>query len=413
MLLRTLACWSTLAASLLAASCVAVPVRDPSALEHFETRLRTDDGWELSLFRVPPSAAASAEPHFGTPVLLAHGTAINRYNFMLTGSDMAGFLAERGFDVWIPEFRGDRSSRAPQARIWRRGEWTLEDMAARDIPVVLDHIKAASGHDRVWWIGHSLGGILGYVVLQGPRAADVAGLVAIGSPGSYEHPNRFAIRSHRARHLLPKHGQLPARALARMGRALVGLAPDSEILHAIFNYENVELSSMVGFVESGMENIGISLLRQYDSWLEHGHLLSADGTVDYSVGLQRIQAPVLLLAGRVDHIVPPWAVRAAYDRLGSADKSFVVLGTGWGTRYDYGHGDLLVGSRVVAEVFPLISGWMETRIAGRDAPTGALELQVEAPRDPLLEASDLEDEEPLPDARGAADDPAQAPSEGR
>jgi len=388
-------------------ACVAAPIRDPSALEYFEARVRSEDGWELSLFRIPPSSAAADEPHFGTPVLLAHSTAVNRYNFMLTGSNLARFLSERGFDVWMPELRGDRSSRSPHPRVWRRGEWTVEDMVGRDIPAVLDHIKEASGRDQVWWIGQSLGGILGYLTLQGPRSADVAGLVAIGAPGSYENPSRLALRSDKLAALLPRHGQLPARALARFLLPIVHLAPENNLLHAILNYENVKLENMVGFVGVAMENISIPLLRQYSQWIDQGHITSADGKTDYTEGLAQITVPALLMAGRVDHVVPVWAVRAAYERISSTDKSFVVLGRGWGTRHDYGHADLVVGSRAKEEVFPLISEWLESRIGGLDAPTGMLELHVEETKDPLLEAVDLEDGEPSADPPGTLDDPHQ------
>jgi hypothetical protein len=135
----------------------------------------------------------------------------------------------------------------------------------------------------------------------------------------------------------------------------------------------------------------MALVRQYRSWLASGFIGSADGKVNYSEGLARVTAPALFISGRVDHVVPPWVVRAAYDRIGSRDKSLVVLGQGWGTRHDYGHGDLLVGSRVVEEVFPLVSEWLEARIGGGDAPTGALEISVQERSDPLLEASELDD----------------------
>jgi pimeloyl-ACP methyl ester carboxylesterase len=391
MLRRLVSALAPITLGLCATACVAVPIRDPSTLSHYEAAVQTDDGWELALFRLPPAPEAAGTAHFGTPLLLAHGTAINRFNFMLTGRDLARFLSDRGFDVWLPELRGDRSSRAPDKRTWRRGEWTLDDMANEDIPMVLKHIKQASGRDQVWWLGHSLGGILGYVTLQGPSAKDVAGIIAIGSPGDFRDPSRLLRRGERAGDLLPKHGQVPARGLAKFAAPLIHLAPDSNLLHAILNYDNVDLESMVGFVNPGMENIAVSLLRQYRSWLVSGSLTSADGTVDYSDGLAKVQVPALFIAGRVDHIVPPWVVRSAYERIGSRDKSFVVLGRGWGTRHDYGHGDLLVGSRVREEVFPLISAWLEDRIAGLDAPAGALELLVDERVDPLLEASELDD----------------------
>ncbi len=377
---------------LLCSACAALPIRDPVSLEHYQARLRTADGWQLSLFRLPPAATARDLPHFGVPVLLVHGTAINRYNFMLPGSNLAQYLSQSGFDVWLPELRGDRSSRAPDRRTWRRGQWTLEDMVDHDIPAVLDHVLAESGAERVWWIGHSLGGILGYLSLQHSRADDIAGIIAIGSPGAFEQPSRLLQRAAQAAAGLPRRGQFSTRGAGRLLAPLAHVAPDNNLLHGIVNHQNVDLADMTGMVNEAMENVSMATVRQYISWLESGVLTSADGSRNYSDGLAQIQVPALLVAGRVDHIVPPWTVRAGYQLLGSEDKSFVVLGRGWGTQYDYGHGDLLVGSRVEEELFPLLGQWLRARATGRGGPKGALEVLVSERQDPLLQAEELADE---------------------
>jgi pimeloyl-ACP methyl ester carboxylesterase len=343
----------------LATGCSASRVRHPEMLTHFHAMVDTEDGWQVALYRVPPAVGPEAGDHVGTPVLLAHGTCVNRTNFLLEGSDLAAYLSEQGFDVWLTEYRGDRTSVPPDARTWRRADWDADDIAGLDIPAVLDHIEAETGRARVFWIGHSLGGVLGYIVAQGPRGDDLAGLVAFGSPGAFVHPNDLARLTWRHRRLLPA-GQLPTRPLSMLLLPAVRDHPRAYLVHAITHTDNADPRRLMQFVRRGMENTGRGLALQYLTWMDGGHLVSRDGTVDYSEGLAGIQVPTLLFAGRVDHVVPAWTVRYAHDHLGGEDRTLVVLGEGWGTVHDYGHGDLVVGDRALDEVFPRVAQWLRT-----------------------------------------------------
>ncbi|MCP4868498.1 MAG: alpha/beta hydrolase [Proteobacteria bacterium] len=342
-------------------ACVAAPIRKPETLGHYALTVTTDDGWDLAVFRYPPTATASAQPWFGQPVVLWHGTSVNRFSYMTEGSDLALHLSERGFDVWIPEYRGDRTSRGPTRKAYASGEWDVDDIARHDVPAVITRVQIESKHEQVFWVGHSLGGILGYMTMQGPEADAVAGLVTIGSPGAWTHAQRLADKAMSMHGAVPKYGQVPTRGIAKMLKTTVNLAPDDPLLHAVYNLDNVDARALVDFVDAGMENIGRGTVAQYLRWIETERITSADGSIDYTEGLSGVTVPTLLLAGRVDHIVPPWTVRAAFDRLGSPDKQFQVLGRGWGQHHDYGHGDLLIGDWAEDEVFPLISGWIEAR----------------------------------------------------
>jgi len=349
-----------LVALVLATGCATTRMATTERLDHFHDMVTADDGWQVALFHVPPAVGPEAGAHVGTPVLLAHGTCVNRTNFMLEGSDLARYLSEQGFDVWLTEYRGDRSSRSPDRRAWREADWDADDMAYVDMPAVLDRVKAETGRDQVFWIGHSLGGVLGYMVAQGPRADDIAGLVAFGSPGAFVHPNDLAEFTWRHRRLLPA-GQLPTRPLSQLLLPALRAHPRSYLVHAITNTDNADPGRLQRFVWPGMENTGRGLARQYLRWIEGSHLVSRDGSVDYSEGLADIRVPTLLVAGRVDHVVPVWTVRFAHEHLGSEDRTLIVLGEGWGTEHDYGHGDLVVGDRAVEEVFPRIARWLRVR----------------------------------------------------
>ena len=346
--------------------CSAHRIIHPETLPDFHAMVATDDGWQVATFHVPPAPGTETLAHHGTPVLLAHGTCVNRMNLSFSGSDMARHLSSNGFDVWLLEYRGDRTSSPPDARTWRQGDWDADDIAGHDIPAVLAHIRQHTGREQVFWLGHSLGGILGYIVAQGPHGGSLAGLVAVGAPGALYHPNDAALFAARHSPLLPRATQLPTRPLTRFLMPTVRFTPDAYLLHLIFNVENNRPERLLEFAAHGMENTASGLTRQYAGWIRHGPLKSRDGTVDYSAGLANIQVPTLLLAGRVDHIVPAWTVRYAYDHIGSTDKTEVILGVGWGTRFDYGHGDLMVGDRAAEEVFPIVVEWLVAHAAGAE-----------------------------------------------
>jgi len=371
--------------AVLLAGCASAPIKDPSALPRYEARVTTPDGWQVTVFRAPPTAAHGGG-WTGTPVLLVHGTSVNRHNYVHPGSDLAGYLAALGFDVWLAEYRGDRTSVAPSPAEWRAGEWNADDIVRQDLPAILDHVQAATGKPQVWLVGHSLGGALGYMLAQGPHAGRIAGLVTLGAPGGFAHPNRLAERALKNKRLSPSSGQVPTRSLGKLAVPMLDLAPDSQLLHHVFNATNADIPALIRFVGEGLENIGRGTVDQYVRWVETGRLLGADGT-DYSAGLSQITVPALVAAGRADHIVPAWTVRQGYDGLGSADKTWVVFGRGWGTVDDYGHGDLLVGLRTADEVFPVIGRWLVERVAGPEAMPVAFPEAVDDSLDDLSDGA--------------------------
>lgn len=360
----------TLAVSSCLPACAAVPIRHPEALDGFEAAVDCGDGWKVALFRRAPDPAAAGLPAWGVPVILAHGTAVNRHSFDAEGSDMAAWLSGRGFDVWIPEYRGDRSSAPPDRRTWRQGEWAVGDIAARDLPAVLDHVLSATGRDQAWWVGHSLGGVLGMILLEGPHASRIAGLVALGSPGLRLRPGPADRQARRLAASLPRKGPVPTRQAALLLLPALYMGADDPFFHALFNLDDIDQRVLAAFVGPGMEDMGRGTLRQYGAMVETGHLLSADGT-DLCAGLRDVRAPALLVAGRVDHVAPPWDVLATFDALGSADKEFVVLGHGWGQRHDYGHMDLVMGDWTEEEVFPLVASFIEARLGAVPPPAAA------------------------------------------
>ena len=115
----------------------------------------TPDQWQIRVCRY----RATTSP--GEPVFLCHGFMSNQFSFALpAGRGLVDALCESGYDCWVVDLRGDLSSiPAPGSTL---DDPTLDDHLLRDIPSVIEFIRNATGHSKVHWIGHSMGGMLLY-----------------------------------------------------------------------------------------------------------------------------------------------------------------------------------------------------------------------------------------------------------
>lgn len=282
--------------------------------------VRADDGVELALWHAPP-----AGPPRSTAVLLVHGTFSNRRFFLGAGErGLARVLAERGYDAWVPELRGHGRSGA----LGRAQQWHFEDWIRRDAPAVVAGVRDHAGPERLVWIGHSAGGVIGlaFAGQGGPLARHVAGFVVAGAPaplglGPAQRPLALA-------------GWLIARLVGRFPARALRIGPEDE--HA-------------------------GVFGQWMRWNLQRRWLGADGT-DYFANLSRVTAPVLALAGGGDRLVAPAATcRGLLDACGGADHKFVRCGRAEGFAENYDHNRVLVSRGARAEVWPLIIAWLEQR----------------------------------------------------
>jgi lysosomal acid lipase/cholesteryl ester hydrolase len=72
----------------------------------------------------------------------------------------AFLLADRGYDVWLGNARGNTYSRrhvnldADDKEFW---DFTWDHLGYFDIPACIDYVLKATGHSKLFYIGHSLG----------------------------------------------------------------------------------------------------------------------------------------------------------------------------------------------------------------------------------------------------------------
>lgn len=285
----------------------------------------TSDGHALQLRCVRPDPAAA----HSAAVLFIHGLFSDSRFFLGAGDQGAArFFVERGYTVYLGELRGHGRSQRPGPARW---DWGFDAYARHDLP---DLIRAARArHDGpLFLFCHSMSGYAALVglALDPALQQSLAGVVTLSS----------AVNDY-------SDGGLKKRFMVGLSAtlgALLGRFPAKAL-------------------KQGPADEPGKLMRQFAAWARDGSFTSEDGRTDYWQALAKVKLPVYAGIGQADVFhASPARGQKLLERLGSADKTFTVLGTRGGLARDYGHIDVARGKQAEAEVFPAIDAWMRARL---------------------------------------------------
>jgi len=317
--------------------------------------VHTDDGWRIGLYRYTP--VKQLHP---TPVILCHGLGANRFNFDLgPEKSLARHLQGRGFDVWVLELRGRGNSRKlGKKQDAYRTPYLFDDYVRGDAPAALARVRQLTGAERVHWVGHSMGGLVLYGILQGEHASAIASAVAVASPGDFGSVYRIPLLFplwRLLRHLPRVDQAFLAAALA----PLLFLVPD-KVKRLLYNPRNVERFLIHRAVCHLISDVSRGEMLQFYDCMDCGDFRTLDGEHSYREGFASMKAPLLLLAGSRDALCPPESARSVFEAVTDPRKEMRVFGKASGHQEEYGHGDLLIGTYCEAEVYPHIVRWLES-----------------------------------------------------
>ena len=325
----------------------------------------TDDGWRIALFRYLPE-----ERKYGKPVVLCHGLGANRFNFDLGRErSLARYLRDRGFEVWTLDLRGrGLSMNGNKGNGSYLHPHVFDDYVTKDAPAVINYVKGETGADEVHWVGHSMGGLILYAILQGKGEKDIASGVSVASPGSFAPIRKipFIYPVFRVLGYLPRVHQ----SFFAAGLAPLLVKFPKTLLRVAINPQNMEPLMMKRALCHLVSDMSRGEILQFSDWIGNHEFRSFDKGYSYEKNFHAIQKPLLLIAGSRDLLCAPKSIKTTHDRISSQKKKFLVLGREYGQREDYGHGDLLVGTRCEEEVFPHILGWLEEAEDGAPNPEG-------------------------------------------
>jgi pimeloyl-ACP methyl ester carboxylesterase len=150
--------------------------------QHFIT---TKDGYVLGTYRIPHGTVKHSEPHScRKPAILQHGLLDSSATWVVNSkSQSLGFiLADHGYDVWLPNSRGNAFSRNhtgfnPESKIF--WDFSFDDMASYDMPAVVDYVRSHSECEdpSIALIAHSQGTTISFATLA--SNPDIAGKVSV------------------------------------------------------------------------------------------------------------------------------------------------------------------------------------------------------------------------------------------
>ncbi|XP_053680890.1 lipase 3 [Anopheles nili] len=133
-----------------------------------EHPLTTEDGYRLTIHRVQSPSYTN-----GTVVLLMHGLLCSSADWLMIGpgNALAYLLADKGYDVWLGNARGNRYSRhhdtiSPSRNTFWKFSW--HEIGRYDLPATIDYILGHTGRQRLHYVGHSQGST-GFFVMASTR----------------------------------------------------------------------------------------------------------------------------------------------------------------------------------------------------------------------------------------------------
>ncbi|MCZ7582260.1 MAG: alpha/beta hydrolase [Deltaproteobacteria bacterium] len=270
--------------------------------------LTTPDGWTVALHEYRPPEGAPARTH---PVLLAHGFGGNHHIFdFAEGLSVARYLAARGHRVFSLDLRGAGDSEKVALFSAKTFSWTFDAYRRHDIPAAIDAVLRLTGAKKLHWIGHSMGGMLGYDLGRGEDADRLASVTAISAPGrlapAQNVPSAPAVVVRTRRFFERWISCVTTPILEGLGRT-----------GALSNFENLRDGDYSAVAANLHEDVPTAIGRGLARW--------APRDVPF-------KAPLFVVAGESDPSAPPSSAKIAFDAADAPVKKFLALGTAHGQK---------------------------------------------------------------------------------
>lgn len=290
-------------------------------------------------------------------LLMIHGFGQNRYAWHLPSRSFSNYLAAEGYDVFNLDLRGHGRSR----HLGAHPPKDIADYVREDVPAAVDSVQRLSGFERVFLVGHSLGGLISYAATPA-IANQIAGIITLGSPYHFTRGSRFLSMFGSA--------MLAADRALKLGIDAFPLQDAGEVMRLMrvfiesplfplpirgYAPRSLEPRVLGEYMSLAMDRGSVAVLRNMflraAEARASGHRLGV--LYGFASAFEALPTPLLVIAGSKDGLAPPEAVRPAYERSSSPDKTYRV--------FPRGHIDILVGRDAPLTVWPLVLSWLDRR----------------------------------------------------
>ncbi|NLV46573.1 MAG: alpha/beta hydrolase [Candidatus Hydrogenedentes bacterium] len=321
--------------------------------------LRTRDLWLLRVCRYRKSETP------GEPVLLVHGMGANQNNFTFPPNGcLVDYLSAEGYDCWTLDLRGCRSSEPPFERT--RNEVCMEDFFMEDLPAVVRHILKTTGHPKLHWVGHSMGGMLLYAFVQAHGPELLASGTTLGSPIDFNDA------AGNVPLWLVRFGEKCPRLAGNIIRGAIPVLKGLHLPVSAFpvNMRNLPPAMGTGHFVNMIEDPLPKLMSQVRHWIKNKEYTLLDGKLDIAAGLPDFPLPLLAFYAAVDPFIKAPRALEFFNNIHIKDKRAFVCGKKEGYIEDYGHCDLAFGKAAKTEIFEPILHWLKEHPCSADSKKG-------------------------------------------
>ncbi len=302
----------------------------------------TSDGWEIAIHELKPGAGGEGSLR---PVILCHGIVMSRRCWLPHPGvpSIARELQRRGHSLWIVELRGSGRSR-PGKDVVGKWDYPFTDYADFDVPAIVDTVRKLSGSASVDWVGHSLGGMVGYTHLSRHGAGHIEKMVTLGSPVNLgRKDNRLFVPRFVSRLLRPFSSV--NFGLFTLGIPFLMLNAPLPWVAPFINLRKIRRRFGLGIFTWGIQRTGMRMLSEFNDWFQAGgpwlpRVAASEGPFPVPPG------GLLALHGRNDFLVPPGNVKTLSRWFPKAQVEPADDGNGRG----FGHLDMLAGPAEVGQL---------------------------------------------------------------
>jgi pimeloyl-ACP methyl ester carboxylesterase len=308
-----------------------------------DQHIETADGATIALHH---------HPGRGRPVLLVHGVSSNhRFWDLDADHSLARWLVDAGFDPWVLDLRGHGNAQYTPDGAWQVSGWTVDDYGRHDVAAAVDFIRRVTGAERVGYVGHSMGGMVGAIYAVEGGADSLSAMVMVGSPATFRRDAPM-IEAARVGMGLAGAGLLyvDSPAGAQLAASAGGVVP-GKIHQLLYNPAHFHADTERRMLRNIVSPMSRQEMQQFARMLTRERFESADGKVDWTEAFHETSVPVLAIAGSADLAGQPEFVRP-WTEGHDGEAHYVELP-------DYGHLDLGLGEDAERDVFPLIGDWLQ------------------------------------------------------
>ncbi|MFT3708709.1 MAG: alpha/beta hydrolase [Archangium sp.] len=328
--------------------------------------VETADGWSLVITRYRPVPQSFPQPLFGEPMLLVHGFCQNRHAW--TSGEFVKNLLFFGIDIHILELRGHGKSsielqheraakfgrKPPQDLNW---DWDIDSYFLYDLPAAVAGVRRITRRERIFYCGHSMGGMLGYGY-AGIHQEHFEGIITIGAPAeigkgsfalqwlAYAGPGISAMvdatlgglnvqrgLGHTLAQLASKltrkdagdaprtlkYRYLPLDAWLKAASDALGYAEQSPLAGLIAsrvtwltNWDRMSMADVRWLLKEGGEKEPRKVVDQFFKWIRGMEVVCYRTGYDFQRGFAKIKVPMAIIFGDQDPLASLASTRSVY-----------------------------------------------------------------------------------------------------